>query len=172
MIRKDKTKSLAKRTDRESGTLPTYRSPLSVFEEWDRWFDDFRNAFESRFWNPLVPTTASAAATRAPLVDLLDRGRDFVVRGELPGVDKEGLDVRVSVENIEIRAQTETSREENERDYYYRERAYQSFERVLPFPEEVLSDQAEAKLKDGILEVRVPKKEPVARTEPVKVRIE
>lgn len=172
MMRKDKDKKLATRTDRESETPLAYRSPRSIFEEWDRWFDEFRTDFENRFWNPLLPTSRTASMTRAPLVDVLDRGRDFVVRAELPGVDKEGLDVRVSPEGIEIRAQSEQAREENERDYYYHERAYRAFERTLPFPEEVLSDQAEAKLKAGVLEVRVPKKEPSPRKEPVKVRVE
>lgn len=170
MMRKTKSRELAKKNEPTPAETIDVRRHTSLFDEWDHWFDSLRKEFESRFWGPALtqgPTTLS----RSPLVDLADTGKDFVLTAELPGVEKEHLDVRVSSDGLEIRAESQRERKENERDYFYQERAYSAFERALPFPEEVLPDQADAKLKDGVLEVRVPKKVPTTPREPVKVPV-
>lgn len=174
MLRKTKDTELpAKSEETTPSRVLARRDPDTWFEEMNRWFDDFRRDFEDRFWGPLWPATPEMRMrVRQPLVDLADMGREFVVRAELPGVNREDLDIRVTEDGIELKAESETQKDEKEKDYYYRERSYASFHRVLPFPEEVLADRAEAKLKDGVLEIRVPKKEPTAKREAVRVRVE
>jgi len=112
------------------------------------------------------------AGAGAGLADLLDEGREFVVKAELPGVSKEDLDIRVTEDGIELEAQTHVETEAREKEYYYRERADRAFHRALSFPDTVVPGEARATLKDGVLEVRVPRKEPAHRQEPVKVRVE
>ncbi|MGI0149273.1 MAG: Hsp20/alpha crystallin family protein [Thermoplasmata archaeon] len=169
MERKSKAKAATKETD----LARTTPSPFAWFEDIDRWFDSFRRTFEERFGGgTLAPWRDSALPVREPLVDLIDKGSEFVVRVELPGVSKEDVDLTVTSDAIEIRAQTERSREEDEKDYFFQERTYQALHRAPAFPEEVRADLASATLKDGVLEVRVPKKEPAPVTKPVKVPIE
>jgi HSP20 family protein len=169
MERKNKTTAAAK----ETGLARTTPSPFAWFDDVDRWFDSFRRTFEDRFWSgPLARWTGSDAPVREPLVDLIDKGSEYLVRAELPGVSKEDVDLTVTPDGLEIRAQTKRSREENEKDYYYSERTYQALHRVLGFPEEVKADLASATLKDGLLEVRVPKKQPTPESKPVKVPVE
>lgn len=147
-------------------------TPYEWFEELDRWFDDLREGFFGNRLRGLVPWTDTALRVREPPVEMVDGGREFVVKAELPGVAKEDVDLNVTPDGIEIAAKTDREREEKEKDYYYTERTYSALHRVLPFPAEVLPDQAEASLKDGVLEVRVPKKEPTPERKPVKVRVE
>src|SRR5437867_11991108 len=148
-------------------------SPFAWLDDMDRWFDTFRRSFEERFWGgPLARWTDSELRVREPLVDLIDKGSEFVVRVELPGVAKEEVDLTVTSGGIEIRAETNRSRDEKEKNYEYRERTYQALHRVLSFPEEVKADLAAATLKDGVLEVRIPKKEPTPEPKPVKVPVE
>src|SRR3989449_8222625 len=148
-------------------------SPVAWLDDMDRWFDNFRRSLEDRFGGgPLARWTDSDVRVREPLVDLIDKGSEFVVRAELPGVSKEDVDLTVTADGIEIRAETNRSREEHEKNYQYRERTYQALHRVLSFPEEVKADLAAATLKDGVLEVRVPKKEPTPEPKPVKVPVE
>ncbi len=109
---------------------------------------------------------------QAPRVDLIDTGREYLVRADLPGVSKDDVELRATPDGIEIKAESKRQREEKEKGYYYRERSYSALQRTLPFPEEVLPDQAEASLKDGLLEVRIPKREPTPEKKPVKVRVE
>jgi len=169
MERKNKTTAAAK----ETGLARTTPSPFAWFGDVDRWFDSFRRTFEDRFWGgPLARWTGSEAPVREPLVDLIDKGSEYIVRAEVPGVSKEDVDLTVTPDGIEIRAQTKRSREENEKDYYYSERTYQALHRVLGFPDEVKADLASATLKDGLLEVRVPKKQPTPESKPVKVPVE
>jgi len=158
---------------KEQSLARTTVSPFAWLDDMDRWFDNFRRSFEERFWGgPLVRWTDSDLRVREPLVDVIDKGSEFVVRAELPGVAKEDVDLTVTPDGIEIRAETNRSRDEKEKNYEYRERTYQTLQRVLSFPEEVKADLAAATLKDGVLEVRVPKKEPTPEPKPVKVPVE
>lgn len=169
MVRKDKTMEPAKDTSLDATT----RSPFAWFDEMDRWFDNFRRSFEDRFWgSPLARWSDADGRIRQPAVDVIDEGSEFVVRAELPGVSKENVDLTVTPEGIEIRAETKRSHEEKDRNYYYQERTYQAFQRALSFPAEVKADLAAASLNDGVLEMRIPKKEPTPESKPVKVPVE
>ena len=110
MERKTKTNAAAK----ETSLARTTPSPFAWFEDVDRWFDSFRRTFEDRFWGgPLARWTGPDAPVREPLVDLIDKRSEYVVHAELPGVSKEDVDLTVTSEGIEIRAQTNHSREED-----------------------------------------------------------
>jgi len=169
MMRKNKA---ASKTEETSLTRPMTESPLAWFDEMDRWFDDVRRGIEERFYGPLARWGESGLRVRQPLVDLIDEGSEFVVRTEMPGVAKEDVDLTVAPRGIEIRAATDRSREEKDKEYYCQERSYQALRRSLSFPEEIKTDLAAATLKDGVLEVRVPKREPTQVSKPVKVRVE
>lgn len=157
----------------ESSLARKTTPPFAWFEEMDRWFDDFRRSFEERFWGaPLAPWSESGLRVREPLVDLIDKGSEFIVRAELPGAAKEDVGLNVTADRIEIRAETDRSREEKEKNYHLQERTYEALHRMLSFPEEVKANLASATLKDGLLEVRIPKKELTPESKPVKVRVE
>src|SRR2546427_6878978 len=147
--------------------------PFGWFDRLCRWFTNVRRRLQGRFWGgPLAEWPDSDLRVREPLVDLIDKGSEFVVRAELPGVSNEDVDLTVTADAIEIHAETNRSRKENEKNYQHRERTYQALHRLLSFPEEVKADLASATLKDGVLEVRVPKKEPTPEPKPVKVPVE
>ncbi len=169
MMRKNKAHPVSKETS--LAKTPSY--PFGWIEEMDRWFDDLCRTFEDRFWGgPLERLSDAGLRVRGPLVDLMDQGEAFVVRAELPGVSKDDVDLNVTQDGLEIRAEARGSREEKEKNFFYQERTYQALQRVLRFPEEVKSDLASATLKDGLLEVRLPKKEPTLVSKPVKVPVE
>src|SRR5437870_11784791 len=168
MMRKNKETG-----EKEQGLARVAPSPFDWFQEMDRWFDDFRRGLNDRVWgSSLSRSEEPSFQVREPLVDLIDKGSEFVVRAELPGVAKEDVDLTVTPDGIEIRAEANRSREEKEKNYQYRERTYQALHRVLSLPEEVKAELASATLKDGVLEVRVPKKEPTPEPKPVKVPVE
>ncbi len=173
MTRKSKkTDSASKPNDRTEPQALAPRTSSDRFTDMDRWFHDLRTEFERAFWGPVAPFGREEfLASRRPLVDLADNGREFVLTAELPSVKKEDLDIQVTPDGIEIGAETHAEQEDNGKDYTYRERSYSSFRRVLPFPEEVLAEQVDAKLTNGVLEVRLPKKEPTPKRAPVQVRV-
>ena len=161
-------KNKASPSNQETGLAKATSSSSDWFAEKDQWFDDFRRSFEDRFWGPPGRWTETGLRVREPLVKLIDRGSEFVVRAELPGV----VDLNVTADGIEIRAETDRSRKAKEKNYHFQERIYQELHRVLCFPEKVKADLASATLKDGVLEIRIPKKEPSPESKPVTVPIE
>lgn len=83
----------------------------------------------------------------------------FVVKADLPGLEKD--DVKVSVEDdvLLIQGEKKTEKETRKDDYYYSERTYGSFYRSIPLPASVTGDKVKASYKKGVLEVSLPKSE-------------
>ncbi len=156
---------MIRRKERKEGLVPrdywgsSWMNPMSVMADMDRLFDDFRSEWESTF---LAPRTFARELVRQPLIDLADNGKEYTVKAEIPGINKEDLNIEVTENEIEISGETksEEREEDKEKGFIRRERRYSKFYRSLPLPEAVLSEKAEAELKDGILTVKLPKAAP------------
>lgn len=94
-----------------------------------------------------------------PNVDIIDKGDEILVRIDLPGVRKEDIDLRVYQDRIEIRARSKFAAEVEKENYYRRERRYTEFYRIISLPKNVDPESAKAKYEDGVLEVRIKKRE-------------
>lgn len=136
---------------------PLWSNPLTLLNDMDRMFDEFKNDWESTFAAPLA---ARGDLTRQPLLDLTDSGEEFVVKAEVPGIPKDRLNIEVTDEAIEISGESTTEKETEEEGFVRRERRYSRFHRVLPLPEKIVPDRTDAELKDGLLTVRLPKAAP------------
>ena len=94
-----------------------------------------------------------------PAVDIVEDDKEYTIKVELPGVNKE--DVRVSVEGgvLSISGERKTEKEEKNKKYHRIERTYGSFARSFTLPEGTASDRVGAEFKDGVLKVHLPKDE-------------
>jgi HSP20 family protein len=90
---------------------------------------------------------------------------------ELPGFNKDQVDVQINKDGVAIRAECREENENKRKNYLHRERAYSSMQRFIAFPEEVTPDKVEGTMKEGVLELKVPKKEPKPEEKPHKVEI-
>jgi len=145
-----------------------------VIASLDTTLDDFRRNFIENIFNPLLFTNESYAVElpiRETYSDLVDEGNKFVVRAEVPGIPRDKIEVMVTKDGIEISGETDTETEEKEKNFVVRERSYSSIYKNLAFPEEVIPDKAECKVKDGILEVVIPKKTPTPEVKKHKVEV-
>ena len=84
--------------------------------------------------------------------------KDFLLKAEMPGFKSKDIEVNVLGNAIEIQAQTGWERDDKTKRYICNERGCESFYRMLQLPEEVKVDNVNAELKDGVLEVVMPKK--------------
>lgn len=160
----------AKTPESEKGlALPSLWEPATTFRAIERWMDDLRQDFESSFWTPFRGFVGWDV--RRPLVDVEDAGTEFVVKAELPGVSKEDVEITVTPDAVELRAKADAERKEEKADYLFRERTHSEFARTIALPAEVRADEAKASLRDGELEIRLPKKEPTPPAKPVKVPV-
>ena len=99
-------------------------------------------------------------------MDMVDRGDKYNLLLEIPGIDKDKIQLSATDDSIEISG--EQSEEENTEDkgqnYIYNERSYKSFYRSIPIPEEILPSKITAKMNNGILQIEIPKKDPTRRS--------
>ncbi len=95
---------------------------------------------------------------KTPSVDIIERDAEIVVKAELPGVDKDDIDISVTERSVSIKGSTSHEEKEEKGDYYRSEISRGSFARSLPLPAEVDESKARASFKDGILELTLPKK--------------
>jgi HSP20 family protein len=135
------------------------------YTELDRVFERFRRDFEDLLWPSERSLTRAfsmlpAVQIRVPHVDLEDRGKDFLLRAEMPGFRSSDIDVHVQGDAIEIQATAGWKYDDRTKRYICKERECESFYRMVELPEEIKTDKVEAELKDGILEVVLPKKAP------------
>ncbi len=91
-----------------------------------------------------------------PDVEILEKGNEFVVRADLPGLKKEDVKVEVTDEAIILQGERRQEKEEKGEGFFKSERSYGSFFRTIPLPEGVKPEEAKATVVDGVLEVRMP----------------
>jgi len=101
-------------------------------------------------------------------LDVIDHEKELVVRGELPGVEKDDIAVTVMGDRLMIEAERKFEEEEKKDAYYRHEVGYGKLMRTIALPVSVDADKVHAELKDGILEVFLPKLE-VAERHTIKV---
>lgn len=94
---------------------------------------------------------------RLPNIDVIDRDNEIVVRAEVPGVDKKDISISLTDNILTIKGETKTEKKEEKGDYHRREISSSSFARAFTLPGSVDSDKADAALKDGVLEITLPK---------------
>jgi len=92
-------------------------------------------------------------------LDVFRDGDSLVVRSTVAGAKPEDLDISVNGDLLTIRGKRESGREVEEDRWFYRECYWGAFSRSIVLPYEVASDLAEASLKNGILEIRIPIRE-------------
>lgn len=92
-------------------------------------------------------------------VDIYDDGSFIVIQSIVGGVKPEDVDISLQDETLVIRGSRKRAQEVSEGNFYYRELYWGSFSRSIILPEEVDFQKAEAAIKNGLLTVRLPKKD-------------
>jgi HSP20 family protein len=138
------------------------RTTDSPWNRLDRLFDE---------WMRMQPMRRLLGAeTPGEEIIRVDEYRDDdvqVIRAELPGIDPD-KDVELTVAGgmLRINAERRTEEQTEEKGVIRREMRYGSFTRSLPLAEGATDEDIDASYKNGVLEIRVPVAQPVARPEP------
>jgi HSP20 family protein len=170
-IRKEKKDKMIVRPE-EKGDITTKR-PYDLWTDMDQLFDSFRSDFDDLFWpwgqrsGPLTTLTQR----RTPPMDVADMGDHYEMRLEMPGIPKDKVNIEVTPNAVEIKAEYNENKEDKGKNWLRRECNSMSFHRALELPEELKTDNVEAELKDGVLIVSLPKVEPKPEYKAKKVQI-
>jgi HSP20 family protein len=106
----------------------------------------------------------------APLVDIVEDDKEYLIKAEIPEIDKE--QVKVSVQNglLTLRGDRRMEKEEKGKKYHRVERAYGSFVRTFSLPDDVDAAKVTAEFKEGLLKIHLPKTEK-ARPKAIEVKV-
>ncbi len=119
---------------------------------------DLNRAFSEFFGQP---GTAVDTWERdwVPAVDVFEKDNEINLKAELPGLTKD--DVDISIENNTLTISGEKKRESEVKDdnYHRVERSYGRFQRSFTLPQTIDAKNVKASFKDGILSVKLGKKE-------------
>jgi HSP20 family protein len=92
-------------------------------------------------------------------LDMYETDENLVVTTDMPGVKPENLDISITGDVLTIKGETRMEEEVKQENYHRRERRYGAFNRSVTLPVPVDADQAEARFKDGVLTLTIPKAE-------------
>jgi HSP20 family protein len=104
-----------------------------------------------------------------PAVDLKENKKSYVVHADLPGVDPKDIDITLENGILAIRGERKSERREEGDDFHRVERFSGSFTRQFSLPD-AADDGVEAKMKDGVLEVRIPKSGKTTKARKIEIK--
>ena len=106
----------------------------------------------------------------APLVDISEDDKEYLIKAELPEVKKEDVKVTAEDGTLTIMGERKFEKEEKGKKYHRVERAYGSFGRSFSFPDDASPEKVTADFKDGVLSVHLAKTEK-AKPQQIEIKI-
>lgn len=94
----------------------------------------------------------------SPPVSVSESNGSIHVTVELPGLEKEDIDLELDENALTVRGEKKAEREEKDEHRYVVERQYGSFTRTIPLPRAIDPDAASARFKNGVLSITMPTK--------------
>ncbi len=141
--------------------MDPFRDVMGIQDRMNRLFEDFLTRGRGR-------EEGLEAGAWMPAVDIYETDDDLVVKAELPGVEKDELNVEVKAGVLTLRGERKFEKEVKEENYHRVERSYGTFVRSFTLPVSVEEDKVSARLHGGILEIHLPKK---AEAKPKQIKI-
>ncbi len=140
---------------RNNSYYPTFPSLINDFFNGEL-FDDHLNTYLE-------------TGNRLPSVNILEKEDSFEIEVAAPGMNKKDFNLELDNNNLIISSKKENSEEDSNEDYTRKEFSYSSFSRSFRLPENKIElSKINAKYKNGILYVNLPKKEE-AKVQPAKM---
>jgi len=113
---------------------------------------------------------ALQGATWSPAVDIVETDNDIVLRADLPGIDPKDVDIQVQNGTLTLKGERQFESDVKEDDFRRVERVYGSFLRSFALPQTVDSENVQAEYRNGVLELKLPKR-PEAKPKQIKVAV-
>jgi len=135
---------------------------LSTFEEMDKLFDQFlKTRWTQPFFGnfPELKRPSMGSEVRVPSVDVVEKDGNVIVRAEIPGIDKDNVDISLDGNNLTIQGKSKHEKKEVGEEYHHCEISTGSFSRTLTLPADVDGEKVKATFTNGLLEITLPKVE-------------
>lgn len=133
--------------------------------KWNPWREinrlphPFNTVWDDFFFSRVDADNIESARRWNPVVDVYENESHFIIKAELPGIDKSHLDLDVKGRVLSLRGERQADKVEETDTARRRERVFGRFERSFTLPTEVDPETIRAEYKDGVLAIEVPKPE-------------
>ena len=132
---------------------------LIKWEPFDREVSTFRRQMDRLFDSFFGREPFLGSRERSlPAIDVAETPEEITVKAELPGMEEKDISVSLSGENLTVKGERKSEKEEKDKSFHRIERWYGAFERVIPLPVSVEAEKIRAEYKKGVLEIHLPKK--------------
>lgn len=153
-----------------------------IFDEFRRLEETMNSMFEE-MWGvspgrrpsrllPLLPSgersLERSIGTRKPFIDVVETDKEVTATAEMPGLEKNDININLAEDSLEISAETKKEEEKKEKGYVYKERRSGSYYRAISLPSSVDPENAKATYNNGVLQVTMQKTE-VKKKTPLKI---
>ena len=154
---------------KSTGIAPSWTSNwLDIDKSIENLRKDMEKAFAS-FPSVQFPSMPKMAHTSC---DVIDEGKQFRVKMDVPGVKKNEINLEVTDNALEISAKHKEESEEKKKNYLRKERSHVSYYRTLPLSENVVASKVKAKLTDGVLDIILPKSKPTSVSKKKSIQVQ
>ncbi len=124
-----------------------------------------RGFFDDWFSNPFSVMSRPGRAMQEffnegfamPSIDIKDTDSSFIVKADMPGMDKRDIKIKATKDELMIRAEKSEESEDKGKDYYMKERTSSGYYRTIPLPGDVIPNSAKATYENGTLKVELKK---------------
>lgn len=145
--------------------------------ELDRWPSDFfgiqreiNRVFDNFVRGGVQADESFMSSYWTPAVDIAEQENEFIVKMELPGVNKDEVKISLESNILTIKGEKKQEKEEKSKNLHRVERSYGSFQRSFTLPTSVKSEKIDAMFKDGVLSISLPKAEE-AKPKQIEVKV-
>ncbi|MBF9018520.1 MULTISPECIES: Hsp20/alpha crystallin family protein [unclassified Oceanispirochaeta] len=131
----------------------------SLNDPWEE-MRSLQNEINDLFSDNRIPTTTGLFdRSVAPSIDFIEGENEFTLSCELPGLEEKDIDVSIASNILTIKGNKKSEEEHKEGKYYKKETWSGSFQRTITLPQTVDNEKISAEMRNGILQVMLPKKE-------------
>ena len=126
----------------------------------------FQNMWHNPFSREKLPDfTTYSPFGKLPKIDVIDRDKEIFVKAELPGFDKEDLDISIANNQLVIKAKSCHEEKEEKGDYLKQEISKSEIYRSLLLPADVEEENVTTSFKNGVLKLTIPKQKKSQRNQ-------
>jgi len=147
----------------------TYNTPSLFRKSINDMFDNFSGTGILSPISDFANHSMNLLSSSMP-IDVIDQGKEYVVKANLPGIDKKDVDIQLTENILTIKGAYSQKNEDKGERYLLQERRMGTFSRSIAFNEELVPDMITAGFRDGILEISIPKAE-VQQPKSIKINI-
>jgi len=145
----------------EKTTNDTGNSYLTAFRDLENRVENmFQSMWSNSFHHEKFPDPFSFdSLSKMPKIDVVDRKKEIIIKAELPGFEKEDLDISIANNQLVIKAKSCKEEKEEKGDYLKQEIRKSEIYRSVSLPAEVEDEKIKTSYKNGVLELTIPKHE-------------